>query len=558
MKYLGNGMYQIQNTKTGETRNVKASDLPQYGLSAPKQNTSSSPDIAGDVGVGLAGGIGGSIGQAIGTPFDLLTGPVGTMAGGATLGGLAQGGAEATRELLHGQGLNWGDIASQGAQGAMWGAVPFGEEARTAKTAADAASDVLGSIGVDTAKEDVASNLTKVAGKWGTKQIAKRVAYGGVAGMGTQSVQDIRAGKNPLTDPNVLVQGGIGSALNAISPGLSDIVGAIPKTLTGTSGKIYERLAQYMVGSGLDNDPVVKGSLVYQDAKDATGAVAKDGAFWQKSIQNLTANMQKVWKPLQTALENHTDNLGAWMDQVKNGLKQSNLSNETINNNLSAWVENMTRKAGGQADAIMQKIKYNEDLANSTYGKAGGDYIQKILNGLWADLRNMDLPGNVLNEGKMMIGDIRDDAPAAYSNAKNYIENMIGDDAPTAKINDTYNNLREASDNIRKNFEGKTRIPDLNKNVGFMQRFGTMIGGTAVGTLFGLPGASPCNLSQGIGGGAIALLTMLAKDAATSTPERADKYAQVLEKVYPGLGKLFNQELLRQNLPYEKKLMGGQ
>ena len=123
MRFLGNGQYEIQNKKTGETKIVSEGELSQYGLSPQVEDQNAKDRIPGVVkaaiptALGIAGGAVGSVGGPIGS---LAAGGLGAMGGQAiinllerALGGPTPQGvkenvqslAGAARAQLAGQGI---------------------------------------------------------------------------------------------------------------------------------------------------------------------------------------------------------------------------------------------------------------------------------------------------------------------------------------------------------------------------------------------------------------------------------------------------------------------
>lgn len=480
-----------------------------YKSTAPTQSQpqTEGDNLAGDLGVNVAGGIGGTIGQIIGTPFDLLTGPGGTMAGGAIGGGLAQGGAEAVRELLSGKGFSWQDIASQTGQGAAWGAVPFGEEARTAAMG----GKLLAKTGIKA--------LAKKAGK--------KVLVGAPAGMAVQGIQDVRQGKNPLTDPNVLTSGGVSGAINAIAPGLSETLGLSVKAVAGNAKNIYGKLAEYMVGSGYDVNPLVKNNLVYQDIKNASGATVNH--FWQQSERNLRTAAKKLYEPLANALKPKTAGLGDFLDSITQGGTKMLSKDSKIQNLIFDVANYIERNSKGSLGNISAQIKQLQDYES----KSGVD-LSKQYGQLMNDLNKIKVSGDVLNNAKQIIGKGGTEAAPMYQEAKKFVEKLIGKDTETAQINKNYHDLTEAADNIVAKFKDKT-IPPFVHGSNFMERAGQFIAGSALGDIAGFPQTGGMfNIGSSIGGGSAVVIANVLKDMLTKTPQRAEKYANVLQR----LGKL--------------------
>lgn len=156
----------------------------------------------------LVGAVGGTVGQILGTPFDLVSGPGGTIAGGAGLGGIAQGGAQAVQNLVTGKPLMQ-NVGQEAGQGALFGAIPGGAEMR--------GMGILGRAGI----------------KGLAARTAARAGTGYVAGGVSQELQNTEGGQQG----NPMVSGGISGALNAVAPGVSSIL-KLPVKAVGKLGKV--------------------------------------------------------------------------------------------------------------------------------------------------------------------------------------------------------------------------------------------------------------------------------------------------------------------------------
>lgn len=376
-------------------------------------------DTAGDLGVNLAGGIGGSVGQAIGAPF----GGVGAPVGGAALGGVSQGGAEAVRELLSGKGLNFGNIASQFGQGAAWGAVPGGEEARTGA----------------------------MIGKAGLKALGKRALAGGLAGTGVQAIQNVQQGK-PIQQ-NLLQSGGVSGALNALAPGVSKVLGVPTKFLAGSSEGIRKQIAKFFVGEEASRDPSILQHLDYTDPI--------------KSRDKLNGAAQNLYAHLTEALSKKSVNFGDFMNTIKSAVK--NLPPDPSSPKSAASflsdVENYLKSKAGSFAMLSQK--YTPDDIIQGRVQVPLNFVNDIKQSIGKSY------------GKNSSYD------RMYSAARKFIEDAVGGDAPTAEINKSYNRLTEAADFIDKNFAQQRMDQRMGKPLDWIARMalgiGTGMGGAALG-----------------------------------------------------------------------------
>lgn len=136
----------------------------------------------------ITGSIGSVIGEAAGTPLDAVSGPGGTMAGGAVGGGIGGAIGAGIEDATKGK-FDLGDILSQAGQQGAYGAIPGLSEG-------------------------------KLAAKLGTGLIGKTVGHaiaGGAGSAGAQAISDVGQGKMPGSD--VLGAGVAGAGFNALGPG---------------------------------------------------------------------------------------------------------------------------------------------------------------------------------------------------------------------------------------------------------------------------------------------------------------------------------------------------
>jgi hypothetical protein len=136
----------------------------------------------------ILGTAGSMAGEALGTPFDLVSGPAGTMVGGTGGGAIGGGVGAAIKDAIQGK-FSWGDVLGNAAQQGAYGAIPGVSEA-------------------------------KLGGKLGTGILGRtiqRAVGGGALSAGGQAASDIGQGQTPGSD--VLGAGMAGGAFNAVAPG---------------------------------------------------------------------------------------------------------------------------------------------------------------------------------------------------------------------------------------------------------------------------------------------------------------------------------------------------
>jgi hypothetical protein len=350
---------------------------------------------------------------------------------------------------------------------------------------------------------------------------------GAVYGATGQASSPAEATANALTTAGISTVAG---------PALEKVMG----TVLGSTKGIYNTIAKWYVGDEAAKDPLITSNLEYGD--------------WQKSRDNLKAAAQKIYQPLQEALSKVNGKVGDFISAVTTGVGKRDI-------NESELIDSIAQRTGGELQDKVTALHSLEKLVGTgsqAPGMAGFKSrtstmnYQKEIDAIIQDIKNTMVPGDVLNQAKMEIGNLyssqnfeKGQAPA-YSAAKKYIEDMIGDNADTKTINAQYNKLTESSDFIDKNFSQQKQNIPMTRPPNFFQRLTGMITGGAIGGQFGLPQGSPYNLSKGIGGAGLAAIYMALKDAATSTPENAARYASALDKLSPNLNKLLRQFVLNQ------------
>lgn len=344
-----------------------------------------------DIAPQIAGTIGGTIGQVLGTPFDLISGPAGTMGGGAIGGSLAQGGTQAVQNLLTGQPLGQ-NVAQEAGQGGLFGAIPGGPELKG----------------------------LPIAGKL-LGRTAMRAGFGAVAGAGSQLLQNTEGGQQG----NPLVSGAVSGAANALAPGLSSIlklpgkgVQQLGKVAASSAENIMNRQSQpaldrmqmlfgkgaITTGGGISGvHPDVQKLL--KDHPDVGAAIPPQGDI-SKFEPALNSAATKVENQLQPILKNPAysigknqldnivnDNLGTFFgadakNQLKNipvKLQQLLTSPQLSKGKAGAPVDLSTLKAVqrevgkvGGSDWQQAAASPLEKWARQTYSDIGNIYDQQL------------------------------------------------------------------------------------------------------------------------------------------------------------------------------------
>ncbi len=222
MKPLGNNLYEVNNPKTGEVRQVNGDDLHLYGLQPESGFSTWLPSLlgtAGSVGGGIVGGL---------TTFGL-----GAEAGSVAGGAVGQSLGEIAKEWLNHEQINLQEVGKQGAIGAAYGAIPGSE-----------------SLGL--------------GAKVGSKILGRAITGGVVSGATT--------GVEESTDPtktlgqkakDVAVSGGVGAALFPIIGSSIDAMSGIAKFLGNKiPNDIYQKVIQEPMQVAKDLSQATKAWLV--------------------------------------------------------------------------------------------------------------------------------------------------------------------------------------------------------------------------------------------------------------------------------------------------------
>lgn len=473
------------------------------------------PNATGIVGQalgGLIGGAGGLLGGAAVPGADLTGVPevAGATAGeriGQTAGSaLGQGGGEFLRELLTGQKASPTAIAGNAGQGALWAQLPGGK-----------------------AGASVAEN------------VARRAIGGVPIGAGVQALQNIEQGK-PIGQ-NVGLSGGVTGAVNAILPGVTSILGKAAQPIIGSSDKILSTIAKHFFGDEASRDPQLLQHMVTTAGKDPV--TGKTIPAWQMTRNNIANAMQDVYKPLAEALSNKKAKLGDFLDAFESGRGQENISSEVLQRNIKSIADVIARKTGGDLSAISSWM--SRPIGQSVLGRRQQIALEAAIN----KARDTEVPLNVLNEAKQMIGDMykKGDPSQGYTAVKKFIEDKMGSDVKTKDINAQYNKLRDAKMFLEDQFAKQTKDVRMNSPMNFQDKIALLAGSGFLGALLGLPSGSI--YSGGLGVGSAAFLASELKNQLLRTPERAGAYAKTLQKVSPTVDKAVQQLLLRggQQLP---------
>lgn len=445
MTKLPNGLYRIKNTKTGQTKDVPATDLGKYGLK---------PQGGNDLIPQVVGGIGGTIGQALGTPFDALTGPAGTMAGGALLGGASQGTAEAVRELLPGGGgLNLGNIAGETGQGAAFGAIPGVEEARTGELGGEVA-----------AKTGVLNNVLKllkpkapITAKGLAKRGVMRAGLGAAGGGTAQAIQNLQQG-NPVGQNVPQAAAGTGAA-NAVLPGALQEGGNFLKNVgrdiwQRTVGgpidemqRMFNTTASTAVGDYHKQYAINKG-IIPSEKNPTTGQLEPHGLMTNDYIDNAVAKAKSVGSTVEAKLQ------ALLPSQKERPVKQDEIQsmlNDFFQRNYAGEPQ---QAMGGKVASPMDRFISDLKQFSKKTGTSDAISTQDVINFLKGGEKTKPAPGTV---AKLVPGG--EGSVALINTLKRIAGRGFNVKAPGA-WNGLYHDLR---DFVEQNSKDPQKVSDLNK-----------------------------------------------------------------------------------------------
>ena len=524
----------------------------------------------------LAGGIGGVIGQAIGTPFDLVSGPGGTMAGGAIGGALGQGGAEAIQELLSGKGLNWGNIATQGGEGAAFGAIPGVEEAKTAGTIGEAAADVAKPRVLDTVKNLIKSKAAvPLTGKSLAKRAAIRAGTGAIGGGTAQVISNVGQGKPigqnvPQTAlgtaatntviPGVLQEGG--NWLNSIKQDINQ------RTVGGPIAemqKMFDSTASQFVGDYQKPYALAKGIL--DSTKDDAGNLKPVGLMTNDYVDSAIAKRKSVSQAVEKELQSYLpsqDEKEISNDDIApiiQSFVKNNYANLPVKQGMKAFLNDVQTLAGKSeiSDPISTKDVMNLLSGGNNKRLNTGEGVGSV--GTVNSLKRIAGRGYNPNNPTAWNG--------LYNDLKGFVEKESNNPSKVADLNNQHSILINMRNQMAK-FKGKGSKYPISESqaTGSMEhaRFGPTIGLSAergmpasllggqqllelVGALAGyhLGGGLP----GGVGGYLVAGQMRNMAEHMTQNPEYSEAFSKIIQKGGPtaqALQSLLQQQAVRQPL----------